>query len=114
MYDQGCSDREVMRDLKLTPASFKHLMSDVTSSNFAEIVEFGRMLARAWWERMGRQNLLPKGFQTQLYSLNMQNRFGWALKSEESNTNINIDSMDDVEMDSAIREYIKKFGKVKG
>jgi hypothetical protein len=114
MYDQGVSDREIMRELKMSFGTWSQLYKDTTASNFAEIIDFGRMIARAWWEKTGRENLLTKGFNSNLYSLQMQNRFGWAQKSEQSNTNIELDSLDDVEIDSKIRQYMKKFEHVKG
>ena len=48
MYDSGASDREVMRELGLTPSRWKILEQSLTGE-FMEIVELGRMLSHAWW-----------------------------------------------------------------
>lgn len=77
MYMEGCSDREVMRELNLTPAKWRTLEGDVLASDFAEIVEFGRMLSAAWWEEQGRINLKSKEFNTSLWLANVKHRLGW-------------------------------------
>lgn len=77
MYMDGCSDREVMRDLNLTPAKWRILERDVLASDFSDIVEFGRMLSAAWWEEQGRVNLTNKTFNTGLWLANVKHRLGW-------------------------------------
>ena len=109
MYDQGCSDSEVMRSLNITPARWDQLMLDTSMSNFSEIVEVGRMLARAYWEGMGRANVMSKRINVALYNLQMQNRFGWTTKSEESRTNILPENLNTDELDEKLRTYLKRF-----
>lgn len=110
LYGQGCSDAEVMRELNMRPGDFRQLIMDTESCNFAEVVEIGRMLSRAWWERLGRMKISSKDINVALYNLQMQNRFGWTTKSEESKTNIEIQSKDSDELDNEIRQHLTKIG----
>lgn len=110
LYGQGCSDHEVMRELEIRPADFKELLQDTMHSNFAEIVEIGRSVSRAWWEGLGRAHVLSKKINVALYNLQMQNRFGWTTKSEESKTNIEIQSMEGSELDAKLHERLRKLG----
>jgi len=112
MYDNGASDREVMRAFELSHGAWKSLCDDTMLSNFGELVDYGRMLSRAWWELQGRKNLFTKSFNTALWSLNMKNRFGWSEKSEQSVTNVDvIKNMDDVTLEREVRELVGQFGR---
>jgi hypothetical protein len=108
LYEQGCSDSEVMRELRIKPADFKQLMEDRSASNFAEVVDIGRMLARAWWEKLGRENIMKKSINVAMYNLHMQNRFGWATKSEESRTNVEVAANAD-ELDEKLERMLRRF-----
>jgi len=95
MYMEGCSDREVMRELNLTPAKWRTLEGDILASDFADIVEFGRMLSAAWWEEQGRINLTNKTFNTGLWLANVKHRLGWGEGSTADALEMqNIDSED--------------------
>lgn len=107
LYTQGASDTEVMCALHLTYGSFRHLYNDMTGSNFKEMVDMGRLYSQAFWERAGRTNIGNKNFNTSLYNINMQNRFGWAAKSEESKTNFDMTGLDESEIESALRQMQK-------
>ncbi len=77
MYAAGCSNREVMRELDLTPNRWRALEKDILASDFAELVEYGLMLSAAWWEEQGRVNLRNKDFNTSLWLANVKARLGW-------------------------------------
>jgi len=49
---------------------------------FSKAVEHGIALSRAWWEKVGRDNLSNKSFNTNVYQANMRNRFGWDQKHQ--------------------------------
>jgi hypothetical protein len=100
-----------MRELNLAPRHFQQLMQDVNASNFCEIVEIGHMLCRAFWEGIGRKALFQKGFNTGLYNMQMQNRFGWAQKSEESKTNYNVEGLAEEVIDDQIRQKLSALMK---
>lgn len=108
MYNSGAFDREVMRELKLTPAKWRVLESDRLESNFAEIVELGRMLSQAWWEEQARVNLHNPKFQQGLYTFMMKSRFGYADKADSVLTAAEIDNKDDATLIREIRELNKR------
>ena len=108
LYDQGASNREVMRELKLTPGAWKCLEEDILDSDFGEIVELGRLYAQAWWEAQGRINLRTKGFQTGLWQANMNNRYGWSNKTDTTTTVMDLSNKSDEDLLKAIKEKTEK------
>jgi len=107
MYDTGCSDHEIMREFGISPKAWRVMTMALGESEFSEVVEFGQALAQAWWEREGRVNLAKRGFNTRLYDINMQNRWGWARKAE--NTEVDgVSIADDQSLDRRIEELKKK------
>lgn len=109
LYDQGASDREIMRQLGLTPAVWQVLYEDALDSDFAELVDYGRIMAHAWWESQGRINLKTRGFQTGLWALQMKNRFGWSEKNEQSLTQVDFANKSNDELVAAIKQYHAQF-----
>lgn len=75
LYAQGASDAEIMVGFDMTRGLFEDLYADSLGSEFQEAVEYGRLLAQAWWEKQGRVALRERGFQAQLWRINMQVRF---------------------------------------
>jgi len=111
LYDQGASNREVMRELKLTPGSWKCLEEDILDSDFGEIIELGKLYAQAWWEQQGRTNLKTRGFQTGLWQANMNNRYGWSTgKTDATTTVMDVSNKSDEELMKMIREKSQKLG----
>ncbi len=55
---------------------------------FSRTVNKAKLIARAWWERNGRENLHNNKFNSRLWNLNMSNRFAWHEKKESSNETI--------------------------
>lgn len=49
---------------------------------FREAVEYGEALSGLWWREIGRRNLMNKEFNSNLWMMNMQNRFGWTRRWE--------------------------------
>ena len=110
MYDQGASDSEIMKELGLSLGSWESLYADVMESDFKEIVDYGRLMARAWWDAQGRINLFNKQFNTSLWVINMKNRFGWSEKTEQSLTNIDYKSKDDAQLMQEIKQRMRQLG----
>ena len=54
---------------------------------FNEAVEIGLLLSQHWWEEQGRINLKCPLFNTNLYMIHMQNRFGWTKKIDANCVN---------------------------
>ncbi|WQZ00983.1 DNA-packaging protein small subunit [Stenotrophomonas phage StenR_269] len=78
LYSDGASDAEVAGSLNLPKARFYELYEENVS--FKKIVDIGRTKAEAWWNAVGRRNLLTKGFQGPTWAFNMKNRWHWADK----------------------------------
>lgn len=53
-------------------------------SEFLGAVKLGRDLSELWWMEQGRRNIWNPKFNSVLYMMQMQNRFGWHRKLEGS------------------------------
>lgn len=87
LYTEGASDAEVAAELQVTIKEFYKQMNE--NSVFGQLVEYGRTLSQAFWERLARKNVLNKQFNSPLYSFYMKNKFGWADKTETINSDAN-------------------------
>lgn len=101
LYEVGGSDAEVAASLRVTLKAFYKQMQD--SGTFAELIDFGRTLSKAYWERLAREHVKDKNFNSSLYSFYMKNRHGWADKVETSSTNENLNT----DLDS-LRQQVTK------
>lgn len=114
LYANGASDREVLVALKLSPGAWKVLEGNTLDSDFLELVTLGRIWAQAWWEKMGRTNLMTAKFNTSLWGLQMKNRFGWSEKSEVSQTDLDMSNKDDATLAREIEELQKQLDRGRG
>lgn len=109
LYQEGASDREVCRALKITYASFdKRYNSDPI---FHDLVDYGRLAAFAWWLELGRMASAGriKGFNFPAWYANMKNRFGWSDKVENvSSDDKPINQLSQDELVSRIAKYKDK------
>jgi hypothetical protein len=105
LYDQGASDREVMRFLDLTPDQWQTLEQGPLETGFGEAVALGRVMRHAWWEAQGRKNLFNPKFNTNLYKTMMANNFAWSDKTETSMTQLDFSNADS---DSLMRKSMMK------
>jgi hypothetical protein len=110
-YKVGASDVEVRARLKMTQSLWDVLYNDATSSEFKSVVDFGRMLAKAWWMTQARTNLHSRQFNASLWLMVMKNQYGYSDKSVI--TTKHVEDMSSDELDSRIGEAMKKFAKVK-
>ncbi len=108
LYVQGVSDKEIMRELKLSKGSWDTLYENILDSDFQELVDFGRLMAQAWWESQGRIHLRSKGFNTGLYSFMMKNRFGWSERTAEIVTSLDYENKDSEALLKEITDLNKK------
>lgn len=76
MMSEGCSQTEVTAAI-LNNSYSAWLRLQEQDKEFQRVVQFGKILAQAWWEKQARENLESRYFQTGLWSMNMKNRFGW-------------------------------------
>jgi hypothetical protein len=109
LYSDGCSDAEVAAELKITIKEYYRTIQD--NPTFAKLVEYGRTLGQAFWEKQARLNLTNKTFNTSLWSFFMKNKYGWAEKSESvaqnENLNTNLDSLRQ-QVENEVNRFIKK------
>lgn len=86
LYETGASDAEVAANLQIT---IKDFYKELDNPVFSQLVEYGRTLSQAYWEKQARLNLNNKQFNTSLWAFWMKNKFGWADKTESINLNDN-------------------------
>ena len=109
LYEEGRSDAEVAAELRISIKKYYQHIKD--NPVFAQLVDYGRTLAQAWWEGQARKNLATKGFNSSLFGFYMKNKFGWADKVEQTstteNTNINLDELR-TQIYSKLRDFERK------
>lgn len=107
-YKDGASDAEVIGLMQITRSKFDDLCR--TDPDFADLVEFGRDLSKAFWYSMGRINLENNRFNTSLWYANMKNRFGWSDKvtNEERKA---VEEKSDDELLAELRAKLAKMEK---
>lgn len=95
MYTDGCSDAEVAVALKVTIKEYYNQIAE--NPAFAKLVEFGRTLKQAYWEKQARLNINNKQFNTALFNFYMKNMHGWSDKQDITTqadvTNYNLDDL---------------------
>lgn len=109
-YLSGASDVEIRAKLRITKKFWDILMSDPETIEFREIVDFGRMLSKAWWMGQARENLNERTFNSTLWYTYMKNMFGWSERT--TTTTKTAEDMTGDELDARIEEALKKFRKV--
>lgn len=92
-YDSGASDKEVMAIISKMKGGFSKGQWDAwlrEQPRFAEVVENGRILSQAWWEKKGK-SVSDRSFNSVLWYMNMKNRFGWSDEKGKDTAPIKID-----------------------
>lgn len=83
-YEEGASDPEVCKILRLPYSEFKKKLNN--DQDFKILVEYGRMAAQAFWYQRGRMGMLKKGtIDYQFWQLWMKNQYGWTEKAATTN-----------------------------
>jgi hypothetical protein len=81
LYEEGASDVEVCQRLKIPFKEFERRYTD--DKDFATLVEYGRLAAKAWWLELGRKAVSKKSqYEFNFWWANMKNRYGWSDKVE--------------------------------
>ncbi len=108
LYREGAGDAEVAAELNVTIKEYYKQLTD--NSAFSQLVDFGRTLSQAWWEKQARMHVKNKQFNSPLYSFYMKNKFGWADKTENINVNDNgsqdLDALN-AELTKEVERFIK-------
>lgn len=92
LYTEGASDAEVAAELKMPIKKYYQQIEE--NAYVAQLVEFGRTLSMAFWEREARLNIRNKQFNTPLWAFYMKNKFGWADKSESISVTETVGDLD--------------------
>lgn len=101
MMEQGASISEVALALGVTEGELLERGSEVVEIGRA--LEKGVTLARAWWEKQARENLMNPKFNAVLYRTVMEEKFGWKDKKKGGGG-----SSDEEKRGRIIREGLKK------
>lgn len=106
-YAEGASDVEVCTALKMHTREFdKRINND---DAFQQLVEYGRLAAKAWWLRQSRKALGDKTFNFQVWYAHMKNRYGWSDKSEVlDGTKKPIEELSREELEKALSKQLEK------
>lgn len=83
LYNGG-SVIEVCQAMGISRMTFYRWRQDKTKTAFNRKIDELLEAAEAWWMRQGRTNLNNRQFNTQLYNLNMVNRFKWNSAQSET------------------------------
>jgi hypothetical protein len=109
-YENGASDVEVCRALKITTARFEEMMRE--DPRFKKLVQYGRTLSQAWWMNLARTALYNKSFNSSMWAMVMKNRFGWSEKATpETDIPDNQRNMEEVrdQMKKLLPRILKEF-----
>jgi hypothetical protein len=109
-YENGASDYEICKVMRITYGTFQKYYDE--TENFRNLVEMGRAMAKAWWYEMGRTNIHNTKFNTSLWMFNMKNRYGWADKTENVNTNENFENLDLDTLEQRLRKMAPSVYKI--
>jgi hypothetical protein len=108
-YGKGCSDAEIIKELKITASMFQQFYD--TFPLFAEVVNKGRTDSKAWWEGLGRRKIEKANgdLNVPLYLAFMKNKFGWKDKPDDDadKTPTQMKSNDELDL-----EIAKKFKEI--
>jgi len=81
MYEEGCSDDEICREIQISRKEFLRRSKD--DPMFGKLVEYGHVARKAWYMRMGRK-AITEGAKSQSFNFwqsIMKNDFGWGAES---------------------------------
>lgn len=108
LYEEGAADVEAARFLRVTERRFYQLVEE--SPAFAEFVEMGNTLSKAWWYEMTRKAVFMEKVQASILGLNMKNRHRWADKVDTNDTT-NKEPTDLEEMKGQLAAAMKRIAK---
>lgn len=109
-YENGASDVEVCKALRITTGRFEEMMKE--DPRFKKLVQYGRTLSQAWWMEKARTALYNKSFNSGMWAMVMKNRFGWSEKAAgETDVPDNQRNMEEVraQMAKILPKILKEF-----
>lgn len=80
-FSQGYTNLMVYKKIGRTHSAINTLRQE--SPGFAELLEMGEALSKAYWEEIGQTGVFdPKAVSFPMYAFYMKNKFGWSEKYE--------------------------------
>ncbi|QHT68984.1 hypothetical protein GXP67_21180 [Rhodocytophaga rosea] len=110
-YSLGASDVEIKAWIYGVRGSFSNDLWDrwiKEEREFWETISSGRMIAEAFYHKIGRENLTNPRFNHQAWYLHMKNRFSWKDKLDITTGNEPINQLTEKEVDKKINDLIRK------
>lgn len=80
MYSNGASDSEIKATIYMWRGSFSNDLWErwiKEEPEFSETIKMGRIIAEAWYTKLGREQLVNSFFPFAGWYMQMKNRFGW-------------------------------------
>lgn len=112
LYSNGASDVEVKAWIYKMRGSFSNDLWErwlKDEKEFSETIKIGRIIAEAWFNKVGRENLSNPKFSHVGWYMQMKNRFGWKDKTdittngESLNTPPDLTQLSDDELQTLIQ-----------
>ncbi len=80
MMAQGASKLELCIELGISKTTI--IRWENSYDEFQVAIQLGLEIGEAWWRKQGRENILNPYFNSQLWMMNMSNRYGWTRRVE--------------------------------
>lgn len=109
MYEDGCSNAEVMKELGMTKAAFEARVEN--DPDFKALVEYGETLIEAFWHKTGRRGVFLKTFNTPLYKFLAAHHLKMGTKDTKMGAPDDDDEVDDrnvVDLQSELKAILKR------
>jgi hypothetical protein len=100
LYERGYTDAAICRGLEMSKEEFDERYK--SDAEFARWISFGRTMCQAWWEDKYRDSAEGAKLNAPMVNFAMKNLFGWAEKSETTNTDIS--QIGDMSRDEAMQK----------
>jgi hypothetical protein len=110
-YSLGAADIEIKAWILGVRGSFSNDLWDrwmKEEAEFSETIFQGRMVAEAFYSKIGRENLSNPKFNHQAWYLHMKNRFKWSDKIDISGNMQITNTLTEKEVDNKIDDLIRK------
>jgi hypothetical protein len=98
MYSNGADDSEIMATIYMWRGRFSYDLWErwlKDEPEFSETIKMGRIIAKAWYIRLGREQLRNNFFPFVGWYMQMKNRFGWKDRNDVTSDDKQIGTEED-------------------